>query len=277
MARSFAVISLLSLTVLTTACAQPSAPAAGVPVAFPVIDGTACWNTRRRSRRTSSRGARPAARAKTCTVAYLEDQFKKAGLEPGNPDGTFIQNVPMVGIATDQKSDLSFRKGGDGADPRVPGRCRRVDQAGRRDRRVDKSEVVFVGYGVQAPEFDWDDYKGVDVKGKTLVMLINDPAVPDPPDPSQLDPRVFGGQGDDVLRALDLQVRDGREARRGRRPHRARDRAGGYPFSVVQSNADEKFDLVAPDKNLGRSAVEGWITRDAARRCSAWRARTSRR
>ena len=61
-------------------------------------------------------------------------------------------------------------------------------------RRASTSrELVFVGYGVEAPEFNWDDYKGIDVKGKTLVMLVNDPPVPDPADPRQLDPKTFGG------------------------------------------------------------------------------------
>ena len=59
---------------------------------------------------------------------------------------------------------------------------------------VDNSDVVFVGYGVEAPEFDWDDYKGVDVKGKTMVVLVNDPPVPDPSDAAKLDDRVFGGR-----------------------------------------------------------------------------------
>src|SRR5205814_7036918 len=59
---------------------------------------------------------------------------------------------------------------------------------------VKDSDVVFVGYGVVAPEYGWDDYKGVDVRGKTIVMLVNDPAVPDPNDPSKLDPKFFKGR-----------------------------------------------------------------------------------
>ena len=66
--------------------------------------------------------------------------------------------------------------------------------------------MVFVGYGVVAPEYHWDDFKGVDVKGKLIVVLINDPPVPDPHDPSKLDENTVQGQGDDLLRPLDLQV-----------------------------------------------------------------------
>ncbi len=91
--------------------------------------------------------------------------------------------------------------------------------------------MVFVGYGVVAPEYGWDDYKGLDVKGKTVVMLINDPAVPDPNDPAQARPFPVQGEGDDLLRPLDLQVRD-RLRERGRGlPDRPRGRPGGLPLS----------------------------------------------
>ena len=78
---------------------------------------------------------------------------------------------------------------------------------------LDNSELVFVGYGVVAPEYNWDDYKGLDVKGKTLVMLVNDPPVPDPANPVGARSEDVRRQGDDLLRPLDLQVRD-RRARR---------------------------------------------------------------
>ncbi len=132
MARSFAVISLLSLTVLTTACGQPPAPAAGVPVAFPAIDGNRVLEHTKTLASDAFEGRMPGSRGEDLTVAYIIDQFKKAGVKPGNPDGTFVQKVPMVGIVTDQKAVLSFRTRRDGADPLVARRLRRVDQAGRR-------------------------------------------------------------------------------------------------------------------------------------------------
>ena len=67
--------------------------------------------------------------------------------------------------------------------------------------------MIFVGFGVQAPEFQWDDFKGIDVKGKVIVVLINDPPVPDPSDPTRkYDPKVFGGTAMTVLRPVDLYV-----------------------------------------------------------------------
>ena len=91
---------------------------------------------------------------------------------------------------------------------------------------------MFVGYGVQAPEYQWDDFKGVDVKGKTIVVLVNDPPVPDPADPDAARSEDLRRQGDDLLRPLDLQVREGRRARRRRRVHRPRDRAGRLSASA---------------------------------------------
>ncbi len=95
----------------------------------------------------------------------------------------------MVGIVTDQKAVLSFRRGA-----KVQTLAWRDDFVAWTRRvvetvSVEQSDVVFVGYGVQAPEFDWDDYKGIDVKGKTMVVLVGDPPVPDPSDAYDTRPR----------------------------------------------------------------------------------------
>ncbi len=139
-------------------------------------------------------GRAPGSKGEELTVAYLTEQFKKVGLQPGNPDGTYVQKVPLVGITPDANVSLTFKKGGRQRSLKYPDDFvawtkRVVDQAGLMD-----SELVFVGYGVVAPEFNWDDYKGLDVKGKTLVMLVNDPPVADPANPSELDPKTFGGK-----------------------------------------------------------------------------------
>src|SRR5207244_2575103 len=146
-------------------------------------------------------GRAPGTKGEELSVSYIADQFKKFGLRPGNPDGTYFQKVPLVGITPDPTTELVFTN----TSPRaVSGTAVRrlkfkddvvawtkhvADSAS-----VDRSDVVFVGYGVVAPEFNWDDYKGVDVKGKTLLMLVNDPPVPDPNKPDELDPKTFGGK-----------------------------------------------------------------------------------
>jgi len=122
---------------------------------------------------------------------------------------------------------------------------------------------------VVAPEYKWDDYKGLDVTGKTIVMLVNDPPVPDPSAPNELDPKMFGGKAMTYYGRWTYKFEEG--ARKGAAAvlivHETEPAA--YPFSVVQGNLGEKFDVIAPDKNMGRSNIEGWITVDSARKLLA--------
>jgi Zn-dependent M28 family amino/carboxypeptidase len=209
-------------------------------------------------------GRAPGTRGENLSVGYLEGQFRKLGLEPGNPDGTYIQKVPLVGIAPDP-TPLVFRKGSEQQtlewkDDVVAWTKHVAERAA-----VDNSELVFVGYGVVAPEYQWDDYKGTDVTGKTLVMLVNDPPVPDPSNPTELDPKTFGGK------AMTYYGRWTYKYEIGAQKHAAgvllihETGPAGYPFDVVQSKVGEQFDLVTPDKNMGRVAIEGWMTLDRGR------------
>ena len=113
-------------------------------------------------------------------------------LKPGNPDGTFIQKVPLVGITGTEAKPLTVAKGANKTtfkwSDEVVAWTKHVDDGAS----VENSDVVFAGYGVEAPEFNWNDFKDVDVKGKTILVLVNDPAVPDPSDPTKLDPKTFG-------------------------------------------------------------------------------------
>jgi Zn-dependent M28 family amino/carboxypeptidase len=134
---------------------------------------------------------------------------------------------------------------------------------------IENSELIFAGYGVTAPEFNWDDFKGVDVKGKTILVLINDPQVPDPSDSSKLDAALFNGKAMTYYGRWTYKFEEG--SRRGAAGilivHESG--AAGYPFAVVQGNLRERFDLVAPDKNMGRASIEGWLTLDATRKLLA--------
>ena len=126
---------------------------------------------------------------------------------------------------------------------------------------------MFAGYGVEAPEYNWDDFKDVDVKGKTIIVLVNDPPIPDPAERHEARSEDLRRQGDDLLRPLDLQVRGGRAEGSGRRADRARDRPGRLSVRMsCRATSNEKFDIVTPDKNAGRANIEGWITLDAARK-----------
>lgn len=137
-------------------------------------------------------GRGPGSKGEQLTIKFLEEQFRGDGLEPGNPDGTYLQSVPLVGITPDQGMKLMLAGHGRTLEPKFQedfvAWSKRVTETSALD-----ADMIFVGYGVQAPEFQWDDFKGADVKGKVLVVLINDPPVPDPSDPTKLDPKVFGG------------------------------------------------------------------------------------
>jgi len=210
-------------------------------------------------------GRAPGGKGEELTAAYLIDQFKKIGLKPGNTDGTYVQRVPLVGI-TPTPAPLVLSKGAQRLtlkwkDDVVAWTKHVADVAG-----LDKSELVFVGYGVVAPEFNWDDYKGVDVKGKTLVMLVNDPPVADPAKPDELDARTFGGKAMTYYGRWTYKYEIG--AMKGAAGVLIVHETGpaGYGFNVVQGKTGEQFDLVTPDKNMGRASIEGWIALEQARR-----------
>ena len=214
-------------------------------------------------------GRGPGTRGEEKTVAYIAEQFQKAGVKPGAADGTYFQAVPMVGITADPSTTLTFAKGA--ATRTLKFKDDMVVWTKRVAPEVSlaASDVVFVGYGIEAPEFNWDDYKGVDLKGKTMVVLVGDPPVPDPADPVALDPKTFGGRAMTYYGRWTYKYEMG--AKMGAAGVLIVHQTGpaGYPFAVVQGKTAEQFDLVTPDKNAGRAAVEGWITHEQARRLFA--------
>jgi len=269
-----AYVLILAAFAFSTACASPrsspetaeaSAPQR-VPIGqLPSLDMDAILQHTKVLSSDEYEGRAPGTKGEELTVKYLSDQFKKAGLQPGNTDGTYVQKVPLVGI-TPTPAPLVFRKGAQQQtlkwkDDVVAWTKHVADSAS-----IENSELVFVGYGVVAPEFKWDDYKGVAVKGKTLVMLINDPAVPDPSNPSELDPKTFGGKAMTYYGRWTYKYEIG--AQKGAAGILIVHETGpaGYGFNVVQGKTGEQFDLVTPDKNMGRAAIEGWITLDQGRK-----------
>lgn len=206
-------------------------------------------------------GRAPATAGEEKTVNYLAREFARMGLEPGGTDRSWFQPVPLVGL-TAQLRQFSYRAGDRTVTPVQP------DEAVIWTRRfvpqieVAESEVVFVGYGVVAPEYGWDDYKGLDVRGKTLLMLINDPAVPDPRDPQQLDPRFFEGRAMTYYGRWTYKFEIAAQKGAAAALVIHEEGPAGYPWSVVaESNTGEQFDLARADGNAGRAAIEGWVTR----------------
>jgi len=206
-------------------------------------------------------GRGPGTRGEELTVDYLVDQFKKIGLKPGNTDGTFIQKVPLVGI-TPTPAPLVFKKGHEEQRLKWKDDVVAWTKHVAGTASIDNSDLVFVGYGVVAPEYGWDDYKSLDVKGKTLVMLVNDPPVPGPSNASELDPKTFGGKAMTYYGRWTYKYEIGAEKGAAGVLIVHETGPAGYPFDVVQSKVSEQFDLVTPDKNMGRASIEGWITLD---------------
>jgi Zn-dependent M28 family amino/carboxypeptidase len=258
-----------AVALILAACGSPATrPGAGATT-VPHISGQAVIEHVKVLASDEYEGRAPGTKGEELTVAYITEQFKKAGLKPGNPDGTYRQQVPLVAITPDPGAVLTFKKGAKRQtlkfrDDMVAWTKRAQEKVG-----IDKSEVVFVGYGVQAPEFGWDDYKGIDLKGKTLLVLVGDPPVPDPANPTQLDPNVFGG------RALTYYGRWTYKYEMGQKMGAAgvlivhEPGSAGYPWAVVQSKCGEQCDLITPDRNMGRVPIEGWITLEQAKKLCA--------
>lgn len=207
-------------------------------------------------------GRAPATKGEELSVDYITAAFKKAGLMPGNPDGTFVQKVPLVGLRS--ASTVSMTAGGNPFSVSLKDDMVVVSRRFSPNVKVENSDVVFVGYGVVAPEYGWDDYKGIDVKGKTIVMLVNDPAVPDPNDPARLDEKMFKGRAMTYYGRWTYKYEIASEKGAAAAIIVHETGPAGYPFAVVQGFGQENFEIQRPDKNTARVAVESWISFEKA-------------
>ena len=210
-------------------------------------------------------GRAPGTAGEDLTVAYLTKQFKEYGLKPGNPDGTFVQEVPLVAIKSAPVASFAPASGGAAYVPAYPDDYVAVSRHVAPEVDVKDSEMVFVGYGVVAPEYGWDDYKGMDLRGKTLVMLINDPPVPDPKDLSRLDEKVFKGKTMTYYGRwtykYEIAAKEGAAA--AIIVHETE--PAGYPYEVIKNSwSGENSDLKTPDGNSGLVPVEAWVSSGTA-------------
>ncbi len=214
-------------------------------------------------------GRGPGTTGEDRTVTYLTEQFSAAGLKPGNPDGTFVQQVPLVGFRGKVRG--AIQAGGTKIELTKPEAWMAVSRRLVPESKVEGSAVVFVGYGVVAPEFDRDDYKDVDVRGKTLVMLVGDPPIPDKNDPDQLDPARFGGKAMTYYGRWTYKFEIAAEKGAAAVLLVHEEKEAGYPYQVVVGSwGRENFDIPSEDRNQGRAAVEAWIALDTAKRlCKA--------
>ncbi len=223
------------------------------------------WETIRDNTRILSsdafEGRAPASPGEDKTVAHIIAQFEKAGLKPGN-NGSWTQDVPVVEIETDPAAKLTVRAGKSKTPPlsfaygkdMVVWTKRQVQSIG-----LNNSDMVFVGYGINAPEWNWNDYAGLDVRGKTVVILVNDPGF------ATGDPKLFNGKAMTYYGRWTYKFEEA--ARQGAAAaliiHDTA--AASYPWAVVTSSwTGGQVDVDTPDKGLNRVGVEGWITSDTA-------------
>ena len=203
-------------------------------------------------------GRAPGSAGEQMTVDFLEAEFRRLGLQPGN-NGSFVQNVPMVETTAAADTVLNI------AGPRAHALKFGTDmvlgtRTGRADITVKNSDLVFVGYGVNAPEQGWNDSAGVDVKGKTVVILVNDPGF------HQQDAQLFDGKRMTYYGRWTYKYEEA--ARQGAAGALIiHDTAGAsYGWDVVRNSwSGAQFDLQAADDPEPRLPVQGWITGEVAR------------
>lgn len=203
-------------------------------------------------------GRKPFSPGETKTINYLKTEFEKLGLKPGNGK-SYFQDVPMVDIMSKPAGPLVM-KGKDGEislnylTDFVAATRRVQDQV-----KVENSEMVFAGYGIVAPEYGWNDYAGLDVKGKTVLVLVNDPGI--------VDDNLFKGNTMTYYGRWTYKFEEA--ARQGATGVLIIHDTGpaSYGWSVVRSGwSKSKLYLQADDDNRSRAAMEGWITLESAKK-----------
>ena len=198
-------------------------------------------------------GRAPLSEGEKLTLAYLTQAFKDIGLEPGFGD-SYLQPVPLAKITADQEMTLSvgslqLQNGID-----FTARTQQLSQ----QVTLSNSDIVFAGYGINAPEYGWNDYQGLDVKGKTVIVLVNDPGF------ATQDPQVFKGNAMTYYGRWTYKYEEA--ARQGAKAlfivHETAPAA--YGWGVVQnSNTGTKFTLVDDNNNASQVGIMGWLHLDA--------------
>ena len=258
-------LAVVSSLMLSTACKQMDDKAANVSalpqVEVPELSEQTMKDVTKVLSLDSYEGRAPGSAGEEKTVAYLIDRFKKAGLEPGN-NGSWTQDVPLVEITAKNVSALSIAdKSGKAmsfayGSEFVVGSYREAPKT-----KIDQSEMVFVGHGIVAPEKGWNDYDGLDVKGKTVVVMVNDPDF----DAADLTGE-FGGKAMTYYGRWTYKYEEA--ARQGAAAvliiHD--DAPAAYGWNVVNSSwTGTQFLAQSKDAGASQTAANGWIQKEVAK------------
>jgi Zn-dependent M28 family amino/carboxypeptidase len=206
-------------------------------------------------------GRGPGTRGDDLATAYIASQFEAAGLEPAGDDGSFFQTVPLIGVTLQpDKSSISFvKEGGQSIGPlRFRDEWVGSDQTQQTSAALD-SEVIFVGHGVIAPEEQWDDYKGIDTRGKTLVMLVDDPPA------TAEEPNRFGGRARTYYGRWTYKYEIGAAKGAGAVILIHTTAAAGYGWQVVRNSWAQEQSMMKRRDGEPALQLAAWITEDVAR------------
>jgi Zn-dependent M28 family amino/carboxypeptidase len=243
------------LGVLLAACAgQPKVPPPSTD-----IDEVAYRNDVSRLAADDFEGRKPGSPGEEKTVAYLTEQFRKLGLKPGNGE-SFLQQVPMVETLAGADAALAIT-GRNGTVRLAVGKDMVIwSKPGMPEAELRHSDLVFVGYGIVSPEYAWNDYAGIDVHGKTVMVLDGDPGY------GSKDPKTFRGGAMTYYGRWAYKIEEAaRQGAAGVLLIHDADTAG-YAWSVVRSTwGGAQLELAAADTAALHATVEGWIQKDAAR------------
>ena len=198
-------------------------------------------------------GRSPASKGETLTINFLADQLKQIGFAPGNGD-SYFQEVPLVSITTSPDAALAISVKGQELSLKYGNDMIVWSKRVSEKEVLNNSDMVFVGYGIVAPEYNWNDYAGIDMKGKTALILVNDPGY------ATQNTDLFNGNAMTYYGRWTYKYEEAaRQGAAGAIIIHQED-AAGYPWEVVSGSwSGAKFDLVAKDKNMSRVAVEGWM------------------
>ncbi len=259
------LLSLLMATSLLVACGQGGDDSAATAPQEPMLKGRmaideASYEGHLRTLSSDEfEGRGPASAGEEKTIQYLVEQYKAIGLKPGNGD-SYVQDVPVVEITADPSTSATIKGSGDDltltyGEDYVSWTTRVQEEV-----NVTESELVFVGYGINAPEVGWNDYDGIDVTGKTVIVLVNDPGF------ATQDDAVFGGNAMTYYGRYTYKYEEAN--RQGAAAtiivHKTEDAA--YPWSVVESSwIGGKFSLQTENDNADKLAIEAWIQEEDAR------------
>jgi Zn-dependent M28 family amino/carboxypeptidase len=201
-------------------------------------------------------GRGPASTGDRLAQDYIAAQMEAIGLQPGAPGGSFLQPLDIVGVTSRNPEVATVSRGGEKVDLKYKDDYIAFSGVTRPEARVENAELVFVGYGIVAPEYQWDDYKGVDVKGKVLLMMNNDPAD---------DPKIFSGRTRQYYGRWTYKYEIAAQKGAAGAIIIHTEPSAGYKWQVVTSSwSGENFAL--PSEGQPEVQIQAWTTEEASRR-----------